>query len=368
MTSGTTTLRARLTVAGRRSVRLWPAAALLVVALVGVSPAGARMPAPRALAPADHATTVDVPVFNWRAVRGADQYQFQIAADKKFKSPVLGRGQDKFLTKNTRATLKKTVPNGTYWWRVRAITADGGNSPWSAERSITKLWAAATTLESPAAGHPVVYPTPIKLTWTPVAGARKYLVWVAYDPELGSLVPGTTAASRPIETTATTFTLPEAIAPGTYYWGITPVDAEGNRGVRSDAGSKSARAFSWTWPTRTTPWVTDLNDAPEVFDPQFSWDPVPGAARYEVEVNPSVDFAPGSKVCCSGTTIATSLSPTKLFKDNVYYWRVRAIDPDGNASVVWNDGPTFTKTFDKVAPAGPVVGTSIKNQIGRAHV
>ena len=49
-----------------------------------------------------------------------------------------------------------------------------------------------------------------------------------------------------------------------------------------------------------------------------------------------------------------------LLKDNVYYWRVRALDPDGNAGV-WNYGPSFTKTFDKVAPAGPVPGTSIKN-------
>jgi hypothetical protein len=47
-------------------------------------------------------------------------------------------------------------------------------------------------------------------------------------------------------------------------------------------------------------------------------------------------------------------------KDNVYYWRVRAFDPDGNAGV-WNNGPSFTKTFDKTAPAGPVTGTAIKN-------
>ena len=72
-----------------------------------------------------------------------------------------------------------------------------------------------------------------------------------------------------------------------------------------------------------------------------------GAARYEVEINSSSDFAAGSKVCCTSTTIATSLSPTTVFKDNTYYWRVRAIDPDGNAGV-WNLGPSFTKTFDKV--------------------
>ena len=54
------------------------------------------------------------------------------------------------------------------------------------------------------------------------------------------------------------------------------------------------------------------------------------------------------------------MSPTTLLKDNVYYWRVRAYDPDGNAGV-WNNGTPFTKTFDKTAPAGPVTGTAIKN-------
>src|SRR5439155_1383413 len=143
---------------------------------------------------------------------------------------------------------------------------------------------------------------------------------------------------------------------------VTPLDAEGNRGVPTTVSS-----FSWLWPSTTTPKIEDLQASPEVFDPKFSWDPVPGAARYEVEINSSVDFAPGSKVCCTGTTIATSLSPTTVFKDNVYYWRVRAFDPDGNAGVwnYWQDPDThatgFTKTFDKGTPArdntypGPLV-------------
>ena len=97
--------------------------------------------------------------------------------------------------------------------------------------------------------------------------------------------------------------------------------------------------------------------ADEMFDPQFSWDPVPGATKYEVEVNSSVDFAPGSKVCCAQLTTSTSLAPNVVFRDNTYYWRVRALDAAGNAGV-WNRGPDFVKTFDKVPP---VTAPSIKN-------
>src|ERR671923_145513 len=91
--------------------------------------------------------------------------------------------------------------------------------------------------------------------------------------------------------------------------------------------------------------------------PAFAWSPVAGAAKYELEVNPTADFSPGSKVCCTGTIIANSHAPTLMLKDNTYYWRVRALDAFGNAGA-WNLGTPFTKTFDKVPP---VAGPSIKN-------
>ena len=95
-------------------------------------------------------------------------------------------------------------------------------------------------------------------------------------------------------------------------------------------------------------------------DPQFEWNAIPGAAKYEIEVNTSTDFAAGSKVCCTDPTIGTSLSPTKLLANNTdlpgaqdgYHWRVRAIDLDGNAGE-WTRGQTFKKVFDHVPPTVP---------------
>ena len=78
----------------------------------------------------------ELPAFAWSAVAGAEEYEFEIAADSGFNSPVLGSGKDDFRTKNLRATLQQTIPNGTYWWRVRAIGRNGGASPWSSGRSI----------------------------------------------------------------------------------------------------------------------------------------------------------------------------------------------------------------------------------------
>ena len=335
--------------------RIGVLALLAVASLFMAGAAQGLLKAPVPISPANGSPVGGLPAFAWTPVSGAEEYEFEIAADAGFNSPVLGYGKDDFRTKNTRATLTQTAPNGTYWWRVRAISKNGTPSAWSQGRSIRKSWASRTTLLSPLGGAQITYPaTPLRLSWAPVAGARKYLVSVATDPSLGSLVT-INGQARPIETSATTFTPAAALAPGTYYWGVTALDAEGNRGVPSAAGS-----FTWAWPSATTPHVTDLASAAELFDPRFSWDPVPGAARYEVEINPTQEFAVGSKVCCTGTTINTSLSPTTVFKNNTYHWRVRALDLDGHAGQ-WNVGPSFKKSFDNVAPDGPVPGTSIKN-------
>ena len=335
------------------------AAAFAAIAFLTAGPARGAVGRPTQTAPAAGATVQFVPSFAWTPVAGADKYEFQISADAGMNAPVLGTGKDDFFTRNTRGTLKQTIPNGTYWWRVRATNAAGDVSQWTQPRSFRKLWNLQPALQTPSSGSSLTFPSnPVVLKWAGVPGAAHYLVSVASDPSLGSLVLHYANQDDPKgapNVAATSAAITSALAPGPYYWNVLPVDAAGNRGVATPISS-----FSWRWNSITAVQMTDLNPAPEAFDPRFSWNPVPGAARYEVEINSSVDFAPGSKVCCTGSTIATSLSPTEVLKDNVYYWRMRALDPDGNAGV-WNYGGSFTKTFDKVAPAGPVTGTSIKN-------
>jgi len=239
--------------------------ALLLFVVVGGGSRAAAPPAPVPVGPADGARAGGVPAFAWKGVRAAEQYEFQIAADKRFSSPVLGQGKDDFLTKNTRATLRETIPNGTYWWRVRALAKDGTPSSWSKGRSFTKAWASTTTLESPLDGGVVIYPTQqLRLAWAPVGGARKYLVYLARDEKLTSIV---TAGGRPVETNATSFTPNLTLPEGDYFWGVQPVDAEGNRGNNSRIpGFK----FTWSWPSKTTMHYTDLNDSPKIINPQLS--------------------------------------------------------------------------------------------------
>jgi hypothetical protein len=337
---------------GAAGIRLAAGALVAAAALLPTAASTATTPlaAPAPLAPVAGASTQSLPAFSWSAVAGAARYEFQFAADSGFNAPVLGRGEDQFFTRNTRATLKKTIPNGTYYWRARAVAPDGSVSPWSAPRQLRKSWTLAPALQAPAHGAVVSHPTsPLVLRWSAVPHAAKYLVTIASDPQLGSAVVG----QQDVETSGTVYA-PRALLlpPGTYYWGVTPMDAQDHRGVPSPVQS-----FTWTWPTATSPTVSDLMPETEVFDPFFSWTPVAGAAKYELEVNPTSDFSPGSKVCCTSTIIGSSHAPTSMLRDNTYYWRVRALDAFGNAGQ-WNLGAPFTKTFDKVPP---VTAPSVKN-------
>jgi hypothetical protein len=326
-------------------------AALAATAFAVVAPAKGALTSPVLLGPAAGVSVPTLPAFSWSPVPGADSYEFQVAADQDFNSPVLGRGEGSFGTRNTRATLKKTLPNGRYWWRVRATTKDGVASPWTSPRSLVKSWRLVPTTQAPVSGFPFTFPvSPISVGWSPVPYAASYMFSLASDPALANIVQNN---GQPVETWSTNYVPSFTLLPsGTYYWNVVPVDSEGNLGAASPVSS-----FNYSWPSVTSPQVTDLVAATEFFDPQFSWTAVQGATKYEVEVNSSVDFAPGSKVCCTQLTTSTSLAPTVVFRDNTYYWRVRAVDAANNAGV-WNLGPNFVKTFDKVPP---VTAPSIKN-------
>jgi hypothetical protein len=311
-------------------------AAAAAVAFVLVSPAHGGPAVPTLTSPGEGDRVDTMPVFAWQRAAGADKYEFQLAADQGFSSVV---AYD--FTRNTREAPRRPLPNGTYYWRVRASTDEGAVSPWSETRSMDYFWETPPALVSPEDGESIIYPQqPLALHWEVVPHAFKYRVALASDPGLSSLIGG-----KEFETQARTLAPAVVLAPGTYFWAVTPVDAEGNRGPQSEV-----RSFVWVWPSETVVFASDVADAPELFDPQVAWDPVPGAARYEVEINPTSDFAVGSRVCCTELPLGTSYSPTEVLPNNTYYWRVRAKDAQGNAGV-WNEGEPFVKTFDDILPS-----------------
>ncbi len=310
------------------------------------SPAGLRAPA--VTGPKDSATTNTFPLMTWKPVGGAVKYQVQIAADKGFNPSLID-----FQTLNKKYITPKQFANGLYFWRVRAWNVAGKSGRWSSIRKYTKKWTAQSTLQTPANLSAISYPTPVILRWSPVPGATSYAISLAAGSSLaGGSVDTTTGVlsaqdlywkdgDKPVGTFNTNMAITIPLQPGTYYWQITPIDAEGFQGVPS-----AISAFTWDWPSTTKTYFEDLSAKPELVDPKFSWDPIAGAASYQIEVNTTSDFVPGSKVY-ETTTTASEISPTGLFQNNTYYWRVRALDTLGKAGL-WNVGGRFDKSFDAV--------------------
>jgi hypothetical protein len=288
-----------------------------------------------------------LPAFSWSSVTGAYQYEYQIAAASNFLSPA-NSGQDDYITKNTRVSMFKSLPSGTYYWRVRA--QDNGtpvtHSAWSSTCTFTLDWADTPTLSSPADTATVTYPTPLVFDWSATTGAKQYQLTVSQSPDLSNPV-STGGSNFPVTTAATAYSPPTRLAEGTYYWGVTPIDGEGNLGTPS-----AVHSFTWSWPsTTTTLSESDLDASTAVTDPQFTWTAIPGAASYQIEINSDQNFSSSGKVCCSDTIIGTTFAPTTVLPADTYYWRIRAEDPNGNFGG-WVVSPsTFTVDYDTAGPS-----------------
>ena len=310
-------LRSRKGVSVRQGRVARIASVTIVVAgciLTLADPARAALRAPGLEAPAANAKVQALPTFSWRSIKGAKQYEFQFAADRRFASIVLGTGKGKGSqrTRNTSATLTTTVPDGTYYWRVRGLSSKDKAGRWSAARAVTKAWTTTPDLQAPTDETSVTWPgLPLVLRWSPVPNATHYLVQIASDPTLAQSV--ISATNKPVETQGTVFTLQGTLPAGRYYWAITPVDGGGHRGTRSASARSPGRG-------RRNRHATHLDGGRST----RCWGgPVPGAARYEVDINPDDSFSAGARVCCKERVLGTSLSPLRVLPDNRYHWRVR---------------------------------------------
>jgi hypothetical protein len=318
------------------------AATVAMMALIGARAALAgattsRIARPTLTTPADQATTAFAPSFAWKRVAGAARYEFQASADSAFES-IVGNGTGSFKTVNTFATVDKALAEGDYFWRVRAIDKRDRASRWSPVRSFFKRW--TVQLTSPPDDAHIEYPArPVVLTWNPVPGAYKYLFNIATDESMGHSLLGGSGVG--VETSATAAAVPIHLAPGEYFWTVVPMDAQRHSGTQP-----TPFKFTVSWETKgLDPRVNNLfTPGSAVMDPQFTWTRIPGAATYQVEVNPADDWAVGSKVCCDEMATGDALSPLALLPNNTYHWRVRAINPDGEAGE-WNYGADFTKAF-----------------------
>jgi hypothetical protein len=161
------------------------------------------------------------------------------------------------------------------------------------------------------------------LTWTPALGAVTYTVrLVCEDDTAGNAVyQGVQGASLKVQGLRQ--------GPQRYTWSVEPYGGGG-------AGVPSA-AWSFYTAIRPPTLLSPVQGATGVSPVVLTWERVPGALRYDVEVAANASFKP---VLASATALAdTTYALSGLESTKRYFWRVRSIDND--ASGIFSDRQSF---------------------------
>ena len=252
------------------------------------------------------------PTLKWNAVTGAAKYEV-------YRARSMDGDYIKYSTvTSTSYTNISYIENGnTYYYKVRALDANGTAGAWSSIVSVTYRAASTGTLSAPAVtggndaqGRPT-------LKWNAVSGAAKYEVYRARSKD-GDYIKYSTV-------TGTSYTNISYIENGnTYYYKVRALKSDGTAGAWSSIVSVTYRAASTG--TLSAPTVTGGNDSQG--RPTLKWNAVSGAAKYEVYRARSKD---GDYIKYSTVTGTSYTNISYIENGNTYYYKVRALDANGTA-------------------------------------
>ena len=277
------------------------------------------------------------PTLKWNAVSGAAKYEVYRARSKD------GDYIKYSTVTGTSYTNTSYIENGnTYYYKVRALDANGTAGAWSSVVSVTykqTLPAPTVTGGNDSQGRPT-------LKWNAVTGAAKYEVYRARSKD-GDYIKYSTV-------TGTSYTNTSYIENGnTYYYKVRALDANGTAGAWSSIVSVTYRAASTG--TLSAPAVTGGNDSQG--RPTLKWKAVSGAAKYEVYRARSLN---GDYIKYSTVTGTSYTNTSYLANGTTYYYKVRALGSDGSY------GPYSTPvSVTYKAPFGAPLVTGSKDSQGR---
>ena len=270
------------------------------------------------------------PTLKWNAVTGAAKYEVYRSYSEN------GTYTKYSTTTGTSYTNTGYIENGnTYYYKVRALDANGTAGAWSSVVSVTykqTLPAPTVTGGNDAQGRPT-------LKWNAVTGAAKYEVYRARSKD-GDYIKYSTV-------TGTSYTNTSYIEDGnTYYYKVRALKSDGTAGAWSSIVSVTYRAASTG--TLSAPAVTGGNDSQG--RPTLKWNAVTGAAKYEVYRARSKD---GDYIKYSTVTGTSYTNTSYIENGNTYYYKVRALKSDGTAGA-WSS--VVSVTYKQTLPAPTVTG------------
>ena len=239
--------------------------------------------------------TTGKPYIKWNAVTGADKYEVYRATSKNGTYTLLG------TTTGTNYTDNKAGSGYTYYYKVKALAANGIESDYSAVVAgichCAKPTVKATYMG--ATGKPYI-------RWNAVANVSKYEVYRATSKNGTYTLLGTT--------TDTNYTDNKAGSGYTYYYKVRAISK-----VKSSANSVfSTPVAGICHCAKPTVKATYMGTTGK---PYIKWNAVANASKYEVYRATSKD----GTYTLLGTTTATNYTDNKAGTGYTYYYKVKAI-------------------------------------------
>ena len=251
----------------------------------------------------------------WNVVPGAAKYQIVRSLDNK-------NWEHLAYSTGTSATNTKTDAGTTYYYKIRAIDANGNKSKYS--NVVSRM----CDLPQPKVTASNVASTgKIKLSWNAVEGAAKYQIVRSLD---------NVNWEHLTYTTNTSATNTKTDAGKTYYYKV--------RAVHSDSAATSAYSAVVSR-TCDLPQVTGLKatNVTSTGKIKLSWNAVEGAAKYQIVR--SLDKTNWEHL---SYTTGTSATNTKTDAGKTYYYKVRAVHTNSDATSAYS--AVVSRTCDLAQP------------------
>ena len=234
-------------------------------------------------------TSAGKPQIYWNPVSGSVKYLIYRSTDgKKFSY------YDK--TTNTSYTNKSTEIGTTYYYKVKAVSANNAASNYSVIKGILCKPAAPTVSINRSNGKP-------KLSWKAVSGATKYWIYRSTDGKNFKYFDSTTKTS---------YTNSGAASGTKYYYRVKAVAVVNGKNVASANSSTKSLLTSLAKPSVS---ITTSSGKPKL-----SWSKVTGADKYYIYR--STD---GKTFSYWDSTTKTSYVNSGAKKNTKYYYKVKAV-------------------------------------------
>jgi hypothetical protein len=328
---------------------------LAVILVLGAScSAFAAVAVPNPLSPASGANLTSPLTISWSAVTdpsGILGYNWQVSTSSTFPTIALQNSTNVGITQDTVSGL----PNGTYFWRVQAVSGAFVKSAWSAARSFNITGAGAgqpaAPALSPTKGYSTFHPLEVMtFNWSPVTGAASYVLQVSTD---SSFPISTTTSFNNIPNPTYSFSTPDE---GSYSARVYAVTSNGIAGVPSNIISYSV---FYNNPIGAPPApVSPASGATLTLPVQVAWTDVanPQPSGYELQIAKDSGFQQieddSPQLNNPNRTVLSLTSGQK-------FWRVRSAQGDSSpttaAVTAWSAQGSFSISSAPAAPASLVL-------------